>query len=185
MDSMDTAQPAKTMFQRAMNAGIIIAGAGILVNLVFYVTGLDLEMLNNPGLSWLNRILLIGITYYFIHIALRSHRDEDLGGYVSVGQGIGLGSLAGLVSGVLSAVWFFIFTTFIATDLMDRIKEITLEKMQEQGQSAEQAEQAMEMMSFFLTPGFSAVMVVLSSVIFGLLCGLAAGLILKKEKSYV
>ncbi|MFN0175027.1 MAG: DUF4199 domain-containing protein [Saprospiraceae bacterium] len=183
MDSVDTSEPKKTLAQRAMTAALIITGAGILVNLVFYVTGMDMEMLTNPAINWLNRILLIGITYYFIHVALRSHRDEDLGGYVSVGQGIGLGTLTGLISGVLSAVWFYIFTTFIATDMMDKIQEVTIQQMQEQGgQSEEQAEEALEMMSFFFSPVFFAIVVVISSIFFGFLCGLVAGLVLKKDK---
>ncbi|MBC7775895.1 MAG: DUF4199 domain-containing protein [Phycisphaerae bacterium] len=184
MDTLDTLQPKKTLAQRAMAAALFIAGAGILVNLVFYVTGMDMEMITNPAISWLNRILLIGITYYFLHAALRSHRDEDLGGYVSVGQGIGLGTLAGLISGVISAVWFYIFTSFIATDMMDKIKEISMQQMQEQGQSAEASEQAMEMMSFFFNPVFFAIIVVISSVFFGFICGLVAGLVLKKDKPY-
>lgn len=185
MDTLDTNQAPKTMLQRAMTAGLFIAGFGILVNLVFYITGMDMEMLTNPAVSWLNRILLIGATYYFTYTALKSFRNEDLGGYVSVGQGIGLGTLAGLITGIISAVWFFIFTSFIATDMMDKIKEITLQQMQEQGQSAEQAEQAMEMMSFFFNPVFFAIVVVISSVFFGFLCGLVAGLVLKKEKAYM
>lgn len=182
MDTIDSQQPKKTMMQRAMTAGLIIAGAGILLNLVFYVTGMDMEMISNPALSWVNRLLLIGISYYFTHAALRSHRDEDLGGYVSTGQGIGLGTLAGLISGVVSAVWFVLFTSFVATDMMDRIKEASLEQMQAQGQSAETAEQAMEMMSFFFNPIFMSIAVVISSVFFGFLCGLVAGLVLKKDK---
>jgi uncharacterized membrane protein (DUF106 family) len=54
--------------------------------------------------------------------------------------------------------------------------------MQEKGQSAEQAEQALEMMSFFFSPTFFVIAIVLSSIIFGLLCGLVAGMFLKKEK---
>ncbi len=173
------------MMQRAMTAALIITGAGILVNLVFYITGWDIDSLTNPSLSWLNRIILIGITYYCVHAGLKSYRDEDNGGYVSVGQGIGLGTLSGAISGVLSAIWFYIFTNFIATDMMDKIKEISLQQMQEQGQSAEQAEQAMEMMSFFFSPVFFAIIITIFSIFFGLLCGLVAGLVLKKDKPYM
>lgn len=186
MDSLDTLQPQKTLTQRAMTAALFCTGVGILVNLVFYVTGLDMEAITNPAVSWLNRILLVGSTYYFIQAALKSHRDEDLGGYVSIGQGIGLGTLTGLITGLLSAIWFYIFTSFIATDMMDKIKEISMQQMQEQGgQSAEQAEQAMEMMSFFFNPIFFAIVVVISSVFFGFLCGLVAGLVLKKDKPFM
>ena len=185
MDVLESNQPSKPMTSRALNAGLLIAAVGIVLNLVLYVSGMDMEMITNPALSWANRIVSIGLSFYFIHAGLKKFRDEDRGGFLSVGQGIGFGSLAGLVSGVITAIWVFIFTTFIDTGMIDKIKEVSLQQMQEQGQSAENAEKAMEMMSMFFSPGFMAGMVVLSSVFFCFLCGLFAGLFLKKEKAYL
>lgn len=189
MDVLDasplpTPEPEKTLFQRASTAGLYSAVAGIVLGLILYVGGLTMESITNSALKWGQNLVLIGITFYFIHTALQQRRQRDLGGYLSVGQGIGLGTLAGLVSGVISAVWFYLFTSFIATDLMDQIKEVTLQQMQDQGQSEEQAEQALEMMGFFFSPVFMGIMVTLSSTFFGFLCGLVSGLILKKDKPY-
>lgn len=189
MDVLDssplpTPEPEKTMFQRASTAGLYAAVAGIVLGLIIYVAGLNKEAMTNSALKWGQNLLLIGITFYFIHTALQQRRQRDLGGYLSVGQGIGLGTVAGLVSGLISAVWIYVFMTFIATDMGDMIKEVSMQQMQEQGLSEEQAEKQMEIAAPFMSPVAMGIMVTIMSVIFGLLCGLVSGLILKKEKPY-
>lgn len=181
---INTPEPEKTMLQRASTAGLYAAVVGIVLGLITYVAGLNMEMITNPTLKWGQNLLLIGVTFYFIHTALQQRRQQDLGGYLSVGQGIGLGTMAGLVSGLISAVWMYVFMNFIATDMVDQIKEVSMQQMLDQGQSAEQAEQAMEMAAPFFSPVAMGIMVTIFSVFFGLLCGLVSGLILKKEKPY-
>lgn len=185
MSTLDTPTPQKTLMNRATTAGLYIALASAIFGLIFYVTGWDIDSMTNSGLNWFKNLAMIAITYYFIHIAVRQHRQVDRGGYLTVGNGIGLGTLAGVVAGVVGAVWAYVFFTFIAPEMMDTIKEISLQQMQEQGQSAEQAEKAMEMMSFFFSPTFFTMMVIFMSVVFGFLCGLVSGLILKKDKPYM
>jgi len=185
MSTLDTSTPQKSLVSRATTAGLFIALASAIFGLVFYVTGWDIDSMTNSGLNWFKNVTMIAITYYFIHVAVRQHRQIDRGGYLTVGNGIGLGTLAGVVAGVVGAIWAYIFFTFIAPGMMDTIKEISLQQMQEQGQSAEQAEQAMEMMSFFFSSTFFTIIVIFMSVLFGFLAGLISGLILKKDKPYL
>jgi hypothetical protein len=181
---LNTPEPEKTMFQRATTAGLLMAAAGIVLGLIIYVAGLNKEAMTNSALKWGQNLLLLGTTFYFIHTALQQRRQRDLGGYLSVGQGIGLGTLAGLVSGLVSAVWMYFFMTFIATDMGDMIKEVTMQQMQERGLSEEQAEEQMRMAAPFMSPVAMGIMVTIFSVFFGFLCGLISGLILRKEKPY-
>lgn len=178
-------QPKKTLTSRAITAGLYIAVASIALGLVVYVAGLNETLMTNKPLSWLNNLLSLGIMFYFIHTALRLYRDQDNGGYLTTGNGMALGSLAGLVGGVIAAVWTVIFMTFIAPDLLDMTKRVTMEQMQESGQSEEQVEQFMEMSAMFFSPAFIGVMVVLVSLFFGFLSGLVSGLIQKRERSHI
>lgn len=186
IDTSVTPQPAnsKTMFQRALIAGGYSAGIGIIVGLIFYVTGLDIKMLDNAALNWANRLLLMGVAFYFIYTAVQAHRDHDRGGYISVGQAVGLGTLAGVISGLITAVWVYLFMTFIAPDMMDAIKEVTMRQMEEQGQSDEQIEQAMKMAAPFFSSGAIAFFATFFSVIIGTISGLISGFALKKENVY-
>ena len=185
MSTLDTPTPQKSLVSRATTAGLLIALVTAIFGLVFYVTGWDIDSMTNSALNWFKNLSMIGITYYFIHVAVQQHRQIDRGGYLTVGNAIGLGTMAGVVSGVVGAIWGYIFMTFIAPGMMDTIKEVTLQQMQDQGQSAEQAEQALEMMSFFFSPTFFTMMVIFMSVLFGFLAGLVSGLILKKDKPYI
>ncbi len=176
-----TDTPQKTLSSRAVTAGVYIAGIGILLNLITYVAGLNETLMTNTALKWGNNLLLFGITFYFIYNAAQLHRGIDLGGVFSTGQGLGLGTIAGLVAGLITAVWLVIFMGFIAPEMMDQIKEIAMQDMERSGQSEEQIEQAMEYASFFFSPVFFAIVTVIFSVFVGFLAGLISGLMLKKE----
>ncbi len=185
MDQLDSSlQPKKTLTSRATTAGLYIAAATVLLGLLVYVAGLNETLMTNKPLSWMNNLLSLGIMFYFIHTAIRLYRDHDNGGYLTTGNGMGIGSLAGLVAGIVVAIWTVLFMTFIAPDLLDMTKRVTMEQMQEAGQSEEQVEQAMEMTSMFFSPAFIAIMVAIMSVFFGFLCGLVSGLIQKKDRAY-
>ncbi len=185
MDQFDTtAEPKKTLNNRAMTAGLYIAAASIVLGLVEYVVGLSKIMMTNTPLSLLNSLISFGIVFYFIHTALRLYRDQDNGGYLTVGNGMALGSLAGLIAGIISAVWTVIFMMYIAPDLIEMSKNVQLQKLQESGQSEEQIEKIMEMSAMFFSPIFVGIMVALFNVIFGFICGLVSGLIQRRERPY-
>lgn len=177
--------PQKTLSNRAITAGAYAAGVGIVLGLIFYLAGMNKTMMTNNTLKWLNNLLLFGILFYFVYKATQQHRDIDRGGYLSAGNGIGLGTLAGLISGIISAVWTVVFMTIIAPEMISEIKEITMEEMARQGQSEEQIDQAMEYAAFFFSPTFFSIVVVLFYLFMGLIAGLISGLILKKERPLV
>jgi len=177
-----TDNPQKTLTSRAVTAGAYIAGIGIALNLITYVAGMNEALMANTALKWGNNLLLFGISFYFIYNAAKQHRDIDLGGVFSTGQGLGIGTITGLVSGIISAVWIVIFMGFIAPEMMDQIKEISMQEMERSGQSEEQIEQAMEYASFFFSPTFFAIVTVIFSTFVGFLAGLVSGLMLKKER---
>ncbi|HNG89506.1 MAG TPA: DUF4199 domain-containing protein [Saprospiraceae bacterium] len=172
------------MFQRALLAGAYAAAVGAVISLIFYVTGLDKMMLESQALSWLNRLILLGVTFYFIYKGVEAHRDRDLGGYISVGKAVGLGTLAGLVNGLLSAIWIYIFMNFVAPEMLDTIKEVAMRQMEEQGQSEEQIEQSMKIASSFFSAGFMSIITLFFSLILGVISGLISGLALKRDQQY-
>ncbi|MEO6759979.1 MAG: DUF4199 domain-containing protein, partial [Saprospiraceae bacterium] len=81
-------------------------------------------------------------------------------------------------------IWAYIFMAYIAPDLIESIKQVTIEQMQKNGQSEEQVDEAMEVASMFLSPGFIALMIPFFSLFLGFLSGLVSGLIQKKDRSF-
>ena len=185
MDNLDSPlPPQKTLFNRALIAGLLTAAATSLLGLLVYVFGLNQLLMKNPALNWLNNLISLGIMFYFVHTAIRMFRDQDNSGYLTVGQGIGLGTLAGLIAGVVSGIWAYIFMSYIAPDLIESIRQVTMEQMQKNGQSEEQIDKAMEVASMFLSPGFIALMIPFFSLFLGFLSGVVSGLMQKKDRSF-
>jgi cation transport ATPase len=174
--------PRKSLTNRATTAGAYAAGVSILLGLIIYLAGMNKQMMADTTLKWLNNLLLFAILFYFVYKAAQQYRDIDRGGYLSIGNGLGLGTLAGVIAGLISAVWTVVFMIFIAPEMSAQIKEITMEQMAQSGQSEEKIEEAMKYMDFFLSPTFFAIMVVLFYVFLGFLAGLVSGLMLKKER---
>ncbi len=181
--TFNTPNPKNVKYSHlAMRTALILTGISIALNLVFYIAGLSEEMMKNPTLKWGNMLFSFALTFYFVFTALKNHQKNDLGGFMSIGRGIGFGSLTGLIAGLLTAVWTLIFMTWIAPETSDQIMEITMQDMAKQGLSEEQIEQQMPYVKPFLTPTAMGIMLTIFSVFFGFLCGWISGAILKKER---
>jgi hypothetical protein len=111
-----------------------------------------------------------------IVMAIKFHRDNELGGFLKLGRGIGVGTLTGLVIGVISAVWMIIFMKFIAPDMSEAIMDAALENAQ-----PGQEEMTEKMAGYFTNPFMLAGFSLLGSVVIGFLTGLIGGAIMKKE----
>jgi uncharacterized protein YybS (DUF2232 family) len=159
----------------SMRYGGIIALILVVFGLVLHLSGIS-DPANPSGasqvLSCLNYVIMIA----GIVMAIKFHRDKELGGYLTLGRGIGTGSLTGLVIGVISAVWMIIFMMFIAPDMSDAIKEAAMSQAQ-----PGQEEMTEKMVGYFTNPYMLAAFSLFGSVLIGFLTGLIGGAILKKE----
>lgn len=158
----------------ALKWGLISGVATMLYSTLLYTTGL----FNNPSASWVTIILAV----VFITLAMREFRELN-GGYLSYGEGVGLGTLTAAISGLLSATYGMIYTSFIDPTIMDQIIEANRERMEEQGQlSDEQIEAAMETMQAFQSPGITFFVGVLGAVLGGLLISLIVAAIMRRNR---
>lgn len=177
--------PAKTPYRNhAFRAGLYIAGVSIFLSLILYLTGMSEEMMKNTALRWTNNFVSFGLTFWFIYSACMQHRQQDLGGYISVGRCMGIGSLTGLVSGAITGVWTIIFMNVIAPEMIDQIKDLAMQQMADRGLAEDQIEKQMEFMKMFLTPWFFFLMAALMGVIFGFIGGLISGMVVQKERPF-
>lgn len=164
----------------ALKYGGIVGLVLAILGLVLYLTGIsdpaDQNSAANSGISCLNYIvMIIGVV-----LAIKYHRDEELGGYLSYGRGVAVGTLTGLVMGIIGAVWTVIFMTLIAPDMSEAIMDAALENAQ-QGQE----ELTEKMVGIFTNPFSMAGLIVFFSVLLGLITSLIASAVLKKEPPVV
>lgn len=147
----------------------------IVIGLVMYLAGMSDPANPSPAsqaISCLNYILII-VT---IVMAIKVHRDKELGGYITLGRSLGLGTATALVIGGISAVWTIIFMTLIFPDMADAIKEAAMDKAQ-----PGQEEMTGKMVGIFSNPAIVGAMVLFFTVLIGFFTALIAGAIMKKD----
>jgi hypothetical protein len=159
--------------------GLIWGLVGVVLSLLFTMTGLmdptKTSFFSIPNL--LNWATTIGVMY----MALMAHRDGDLGGYITLGRCVSMGAFMGLIAGVITAVYLFVYFGYINPDFMDKVIEAQIDQAEAKGQDPEKVRQAMEISKNFMKPGAMAIFGVIGSVIGGVIWGLLVGLIVKKE----
>lgn len=121
--------------------GLIFGMISIFYFLIFVMA--DLDMSKGFG-RW-------GTTVIALVIIFLAHKffKESGDGFMSYGQGIGIGFWTGLTSSVVSSVFTYVYVKFIDDGFVAKIREKAIEDMQAQGQSEEQIEMAMKFVEMF------------------------------------
>ncbi|WP_207436369.1 DUF4199 domain-containing protein [Sabulibacter ruber] len=153
--------------------GIITGFISVLYSLILFITDLN----TNPVLSNLSLLILLG----GIIMAYVYFKKENMG-FMSYGQGLGIGTLLSAISGLLSGIFVYIYVEFIDTGLVERMRNIQIEKMEEQGLSDEQIEQAMAMAEKFTGPLMMLVVTIIASAFFGFVFSLIVAAIMKRNR---
>lgn len=153
---------------------------GIIIGLVFIVYGLILEFLNldiemTQNLNYISYIFLI-IGLVLAHNAYKEGGD----GYMSIGQGLKIGMLISLVGGVLSGMFSYIYIKFIDDSMLTKIKDLQIEKMEEQGMDDAQIEQTMAIAGKFTSAEMIPVWAILGMLFIGFILSLIVSLFTKK-----
>ena len=166
-------------FPTAARWGLYGGLASIALGLVLYLFGITDYAKRGGG-------MLPQITSYIIWIgaiamAIRAHKMEDLGGFISFKRGVGTGALTGVVFAVFVGVWSYIFFSFIAPDALDLIREASYNQMLDRGMSEEEIEAAAGMMDNFTSPAFISLTAFFSTAIISVVISLIAAAIMKRD----
>ena len=162
-----------------INNGVILGVVTILISVVLYVMNLHITM------SWvggaLNFLAMIIIIIYGINEFKKSN-----GGILSLGQSIKIGVGIALVAGILGVIYQLIFINIIEPDFMDKMMQMQMDQMIENNpdMSQSQIDMSMEMGKKFTSPWITTAISIVSSLFFGLIISLIAGLVMKKENSH-
>ena len=150
---------------------------GLYLGMAMIIYGILLQLLDQVGKTGLDMVnyVFMAALMYFAH---KSFKDEG-NGYMSYGQGLGIGTLMSVVGSFLSVTFSYIYVKFIDPSFMDIIKDLQIEKMQEQGLSDAQIDQAMEMSAAFMKPEIMFPMAFVFSVFFAFILALIISAITK------
>ena len=169
------------MNDKPSSAKLALKWGGILgIALIVYSTLLyTLGQTANTGLSSLIYVLIAaGLT-----LGIRDYKMLN-GGYLSIGEGVGLGALLSAVSGLLSSAYSVIYTTIIDPGIREQMANQMRAKLEEQGNlTDEQIDQAMEITQKFQTPGLQFLVGVLGSIFIGVIFSLIISAIMRKKRA--
>lgn len=161
----------------AMNYGLLLGLASIAFSVILYVTGNHLEQT-----LWSSVISFL-IMLAFIVYGLKAFK-KDNGGFMSLGEALKTGVAIALISGILGAIYFYVFVTMIEPDFTAQILEVQRETMIEANPDMpkEQMEMSMGIAEKMTQPWIMVAFAVIGSLFFGFIISLVAGLIMKQPK---
>jgi hypothetical protein len=168
--------PQASVRKIAVNYGLMLALASILVQVISYVTN---NHIDQPWwITVLSTILSVAIYVY----ALKTFRNDN-GGFMSLGQALKVGLAMAVISGIVYAIYFYLFSTVIEPDYMQQTLDFRNAQMLEQNpnMTQEQMDAAAEFQQMFIQPWLMSAFVIIGSLFWGFIISLIAGLILKRS----
>lgn len=162
---MTEIQPQASVSSVAIKYGLLSGLIGVVYSLIIMVADLG----DNRLLSSLAYLILIG----GIILAMKQYKALNLG-YMSYGQGLGIGSLVSVIFGLFTGLFTWIYTSFVDTEYMARVMEKQREQMITQGYSDEQIDAGMKVAENFQGP----VMMILGTAVITLIVGFILSLII-------
>ncbi|TSJ39418.1 DUF4199 domain-containing protein [Mucilaginibacter corticis] len=153
---------------------LINALVAIVITYVFELFNVD----PNSSLKYLTYIPFI----LFLFLSQKEFRDQ-IGGFMTFGEGFSVAFRYALFTGLVMAVFIYLYCTVLSPSFFDKAMELSRTKMEEQGKmSSEQIDKAMEISKKW-GPLFAAFGTAVVYPIFGAIIGLIGATIFKKERT--
>ena len=170
---MENLAPTPGKFAR--NYGLILGLILILISVVMYVTGMQLE-----GKQW--PMYIYYIIFPVVIIYAISQFKKNNANLLSLGQAIKVGLIAAIISGLIFSVYGLIFNYLIDPEFQGQAMEVVRDKMLENpNMTEEMVDQQMAMIEKFQNPILGSAFWIAMSAFFGLIYSLIGGLVMKKE----
>ncbi|MGV3640115.1 MAG: DUF4199 domain-containing protein [Adhaeribacter sp.] len=157
----------------ALRYGLLTGFVSVIFSLVLYVTGLS----ENKLVSALGFIILIA----GIVMAHQYYKKEN-GGYMTYGQGLGIGSLLSVIVGVMSGIFVYIYIKFIDSAYLERIRDMQMAELEKRNMSEEQMEQAMAVTDKLMGAEMMVVWSIVGSLLMGFLFSLIIAALTKRTR---
>ena len=149
-----------------------------IVSIIYAFMLLAANLEQNTALSLLSLLILIG----GIFLAHKNYKDNN-GGFMSYGQGLGIGTIVSLISGLLGSIFRYIYMSFIDPSAAQRAIDQARAKLEEAGTMSDaQIDQAVQMSQRFSSGPVGVAVGIIMSVIVGFLLSLIIAAITKHNR---
>jgi hypothetical protein len=147
------------------------------------VTMVYTTIINVSGLSQ-NQVLM-SLSFIFtiaaIVMGMKEFRAQNKG-FMSYGEGLGLGTLLSAVMGFLVSMFSTFYNKFIDPTIVTNAMDKARSDMELRGMDDAQIDQSLEVVQKFMSPGVMFAMGVFMSVLIGFIVSLVISAILRREK---
>ena len=157
----------------ALKYGLMGAVVSVIYTAILLIAGVNVS-------GWagaLGYIILIA----FMVIAMKEYKSQN-NGFMSYGQGLGIGTLVALAFGVLGGMFMFVYNSFIDTEYTSKLMDKQSIELEEKGMSDEQIDQAIAMGESFSSPVMMIVWSIVGSVFIGFLLSLIVSAVMKNKR---
>ncbi|WP_027124786.1 DUF4199 domain-containing protein [Gelidibacter mesophilus] len=160
----------------SINYGVILGLVMVVISVLTYVTGLALK-----GAQWPTAIYYL-IFPIVIFYAVSQYKKKN-GNLLSLSEALKVGVLIAIISAIVFVIYSLIFNYIIDPDFMNQMMDVARDNMLEQNpdMTQEMVDQGMKFVEMLTNPAISSALWLALSGLFGLIYGLIAGLIMKKE----
>ena len=128
--------------------GAIIGFALIIYTILLYIADLSLSR----GLGYLSYVIIIAGLY----IGIMKFRENEPSEAIKYSKALGVGVLICVFLGFIGSVFTYLQFRFIDPDLVNKILEMSEEKLLDRGLSEDMIEMQSEFMMKFMSPGIMA-----------------------------
>jgi len=170
---METSATSASTTSVGLRYGLLTGLIGVILSFVLNVSHLD----QSPA-KWLSLVVMVG----GIILGQNAFKQAN-GAFMSYGQGVGVGVLVASISSLLSAIFAYVYVTFIDPDMTARILDKARADMEARGNMSDaQIDQAMHWTAMFVQGPALVGIALVSGIIMGLLVSLVTAAILKNPK---
>jgi hypothetical protein len=138
----DNDEASVSMFPTALRYGLAGSVLFVIYTLISHLLGLTVP--SSMSMMALQFMLSLTLTILILYFAVRHHRDQELGGYISFGRAFMVGLIVLSISVVVNNLFSLLYMTVIDPGYVDTVMESTEEMMLNLGVDDEMIEEQME-----------------------------------------
>lgn len=162
--------------------GALIAIVNTVVTMVLFFLGYHSDAAKLASLGIAPSLIYFVVLVVGMVLAVRAKRAEVPAGQAfSYGSAVGTDILAGVISGILGSLFYFLYLQMINPAFIDVQLQMQSDKLTAKGLNAQQIEQATKMASFFMKPVIQFVFSLVFSVILSAVVGLIVAAFFRRE----
>jgi hypothetical protein len=161
--------------------GFISALGGAFLTLILFFAGFHSDPAKLAAATWVGGLGGLGIAITCLALGIKARRQEvPANQEFGYGAALGAGFLISVVSSLLSAIFTYVYYSFINPAFIDIILQDKMAKLEASGVSGDRLDKAEAGMKMFMGPIPQAVSVVIGGIIIGVLISLIVAAILKR-----